>query len=262
MPPKPLARYAIFGICLIVLQPCSAISQANQKEDRSAPSEQVAPKGIHPPVPLYRVEAEYPLQARGTRSSGVCAVSLIVDKSGNPQDPTIIRCSDPVFAENSLAAVLKYRFKPATTQSGAPIAVKITVEVNFLFGGNLKDLPSRINYVLRTPPGVTSPAPDGNGVYPLTKDIEAPIVTQFADEGFSRAAWVFSGQSGCDLVFTLNPKGKPSDVQVTHCDRPGLEQPAVSSLLKSHFKPGKLKGKPISVRAAIHITFGGLTSEN
>ena len=259
---KPPTLYAILGICLIVLQPHSAISQASQEEDRSAPSERVAPKGMHPPVPLNKVEAVYPLQARGTRNSGVCAVSLIVDKSGTPQNPTIVRCTDPVFAENSLAAVLKYRFKPATTQSGDPIAVKITVEINFLFDGYLKDLPSRIKYVLQTPPGVTSPAPDGNGVYPLTKDIEAPIVTQFSDEGFSREAWLSSAELGCDLIFTLNQKGKPSEVQVTHCDRPGLEQPAVSSLLKSHFKPGKLKGKPISVRAAIHIAFGGLTSEH
>ena len=50
--------------------------------------------------------------------------------------------SDPIFADNSLAAVMKYKFTPALTQDGKAVPVKVSVEVNYRFEvGNQPYLP-------------------------------------------------------------------------------------------------------------------------
>jgi len=42
---------------------------------------------------------------------------------------------------------------------------------------------------------------------------------------------------------------------VIHCERSELEKPAVESLLKSPYKPGYVNGKPVPIRAMIHLYY-------
>jgi hypothetical protein len=65
-----------------------------------------------------------------------------------------------------------------------------------------------------------------------------------------------AGNSACDIVITISPKGKASDPQVTHCGNSYLEKPAVQSLLKSKYKPGQVNGRPVPMRASIHLEYG------
>lgn len=215
----------------------------------------------HRPVPINQIEAKFPKEARSRGESGLCAVSVLVDTEGKPHDLRIIRCTDQVFAEPSLEAARRYLFKPATTKEGEAVPVRIREEVNFRFSDHPPDpstLPRMmIRFALRTPSGTTSAGPDAKGVYLLTGAIDPPKLTAFSDEGYGWSAFIFEGESPCDVLLTVDRKGKPSDPVLSHCERSGQEKPAIESLLHSHFKPGSLNGTTVPVRVSVHLEFLG-----
>jgi len=86
---------------------------------------------VSAPVALNSVEAEFSDEARRAKYQGVCLISLIVDAQGNPQNPRVIRSLGMGLDEKALEAVRKYKFKPAMRDGKTPVAVPITVEVNF-----------------------------------------------------------------------------------------------------------------------------------
>lgn len=85
---------------------------------------------VSAPIPMVTPEAEFSDEARRTKFQGICAISLIVDSQGNPQNLRIVRHLGMGLDEKALEAVLRYRFKPAR-KNGRPVPVRITVEVNF-----------------------------------------------------------------------------------------------------------------------------------
>jgi protein TonB len=86
--------------------------------------------GVSQPVPIFTPEAEFSDEARRQKYQGVCLISLIVDAHGNPQSPRVVRRLGMGLDEKALDAVSRYRFKPAK-KDGKPVAVRMTVEVNF-----------------------------------------------------------------------------------------------------------------------------------
>lgn len=87
-------------------------------------------RGVSAPVPLNDVGAVYTDEARNARVNGDCLLSLIVDRNGMPQDIQVVRGLDYGLQENAVAAVEKYRFKPAM-KNGEPVPVKLEVTVSF-----------------------------------------------------------------------------------------------------------------------------------
>jgi hypothetical protein len=175
-----------------------------------------------------------------------------------PQDIRLLRCTDPVFAKNSLSTVSKYRFAPAAKADGTQVAVKITVEISFIRDDRQPVIP--IGYQFMSPPGATSSSPDAAGVYPLTGAISAPVITSFVDEGYGESAFHLLGNGGCDTTLAIDKKGKPSDLGTLHCEESSLEKPAAESLLKSHYKPASLNGKAVPVKVSVHLELGGFPS--
>jgi TonB family protein len=233
---------------------------------------ELAARGITPPELLSTVEAEYPDDARSQHINGLCMVRIVVDVQGNPQNVSIIHCTDSVFEQNSLNAARQYRFKPAATQEGKPVAVAMFIQTQF----HLMDLPFRhrmskaevnrevskpIDYGFIPQRGGTS-EPDSDGVFPLTRNVTGPRVIQFSDEGYGLTAFAYEGSGACDIVLTVSTKGKATDPQVTRCERPELEKPAVASLLKSQYKPGMVHGKEVPMRGTIHLEYGGISPKS
>jgi TonB family protein len=203
-----------------------------------------------------------PQEARKTADDGICVVRLTVDANGMPQDMSVLRCSDPIFEPNTLKALAQYRFRPASNATGEPIAAQISVEVHFSFTGSngqpLGRVPTaQIGYAFASLPGITSTEPDTEGVYPLTKQMEMPTLTAIVDKGYSQAAEIFDQGISCSIQLTLSAKGKPSDPQIEHCDKPTLEKPAMDTLMSSHFKPARLNGKPVAVRLIVRFIYKG-----
>jgi TonB family protein len=219
-----------------------------------------AQKDLTPPKLIRSADAEYSDEARRRQISGVCIVSVTIDVQGMPQDVKIVRCTDPSFKANSLKAVKKYRFKPATKHDGrTPVPFTLDVEINYrMFGSGIHEhTPGlRFKYAFGSPPGMTSDKPDQDGVYPLAKTDPPPVIEEFSDEGFEGAAFPLPGNSVCDIALTISAEGKASDPQVVHCEKQILEKPAIASALHSHYKPGEVGGKAVPMRATLHLEVG------
>jgi TonB family protein len=82
-------------------------------------------------VVLYEPEAEFSDEARRAKYQGVCIITLIVDKDGNPQNPHVTRALGMGLDEKALEAVRKYKFKPAMKDGKTPVSVMLSIEVNF-----------------------------------------------------------------------------------------------------------------------------------
>jgi hypothetical protein len=224
----------------------------------------IDPKIIHPPVPIRTPESEMPDLARLQQHGGLCVLEIIVDKHGFPQTPRVIHCTDPAFAANSLNAVRKYTFHPATTiQDNSPVAARMHIEIKYSFGGDTRPIPLprpriRVGFLVPQEP---ASEPDSNGIYSLSAAFHPPDsppkLLGFANAGFGRAAFSQDDGAGCLVVLTIDSNGVPSDPQITKCDARSLEEPAIHSLLKSQFSPAILNGKAVPVRATVHLVCEG-----
>ena len=216
--------------------------------------------GMHAPKAIFDPEAEYSPEARKKQINGKCMVSLIVGSDGLPHRVHIIRCSDSSFAGNSVAAVSRYKFRPATTAAGAPVAVEVTVEVDYrIDGGREVGDPIRLGFA--SPPDTVTNDADGTGVYPLTKLENPPVLTKFNDRGYGPKAFEISGNSPCEILMTIDVKGKPTEAKISHCEHESLGPLALNSLLASKYTPATLNGKPVPVKTLVHLEYGDFPAE-
>jgi TonB family protein len=91
----------------------------------------MAHAGVRPPRILYAPDPEYSEQARRKRIQGVVIVSTVVDEQGMPTDIRVEKSLGHGLDEKAVACVGQYRFSPATTRDGKPVAERITIEMNF-----------------------------------------------------------------------------------------------------------------------------------
>lgn len=223
------------------------------------------PKIVNVPVPVVTAEAQMPEAARRQQLPGFCSLEMVVNKNGLPQDPRVVRCTDPIFAENSLNAAKNYRFKPATTvEDNKPVLFRLRIDISFRFGSSPGPvLPPRpkIRVEVLVPSQPTQSGPDSAGIYTLSHDFDSPNslpkLQRFANAGFGRAAFSLDDGVGCIAEVTLDETGTPTNVQVTKCDDPSLQKSAERSLSKSQFSPAILSGKPVPVRASLHLVCEG-----
>jgi TonB family protein len=109
------------------LQPCP---QTADPQPLGQPDPFKAPPGATMPVPTSSPEAEFSDEARRKKIQGIVLVSMIVNEKGLPTDIKLVKSVGYGLDESALQAVGEYRFEPATL-NGKPIAVRVTVEVNF-----------------------------------------------------------------------------------------------------------------------------------
>lgn len=245
----------------LVVTPCLA-QQSAQPSDHPQPAGQSSAKVANSPKVRNQVEPKIPREARRKHISGLCVVSLSVDTEGIPRDLHIKWCSDPSFEKPSLEALAKYRFDPATTQDRKPVPAKLSIEINFRLGRlnrpNMPQVPIRCE---SNPPPDAASQPSANGVYALTQAAVPPTLTWFSDEGYAATALTSEKKGACDILITIGVNGKASEAKVAHCQQPVLEEPAVQSLLDSKYKPGRMNGKAVPMRASIHLEYNGDENE-
>jgi TonB family protein len=87
---------------------------------------------VSAPTLTYSVDAKFPDAEKNAKNGlqGVAVVELIVDSKGRPRDIRVKRSLRPDFDKCAINAVRQYKFGPAMRQ-GKPVAVAITIEVNF-----------------------------------------------------------------------------------------------------------------------------------
>ncbi len=82
---------------------------------------------VSAPKVLHSVDPKFPLFHRKT---GVCALSVIIDTEGKPQNIHVVRSLSPAMDKSAIKAVEQYTFQPSM-RDGKPVPVEITIEVNF-----------------------------------------------------------------------------------------------------------------------------------
>jgi protein TonB len=246
---------------------CSAMFLLGQNGSTADQPTQLHPSKTRPPRPVNSPEAQIPDEALRAGLNGMCLVSLVVDARGDPQDPRIVRCTDQMFADNSLAAVRRYKFKPATDPKGEAVAVKITIEMAFRHNGGYSPPglpympPPQVGLQFLTPPTTTSKEAGPDGVYPLTSAFQPPNdlpkVVKYHIDGLRKAASSSPPGTACDILLTIDAVGKPSDPKALHCDNTSLDEPAINALMKSKFKSARLNAKAVAVRTMVHLVVVG-----
>lgn len=83
------------------------------------------------PVPVRTVAPEYPRELRSQGVSGLVMVKCTIDEQGNVADTEIAKSSNEQFDKFALAALKKWKFKPAR-QDGNAISVQVTIPIKFV----------------------------------------------------------------------------------------------------------------------------------
>ena len=89
--------------------------------------------GINAPLRIHDVTPIYPALARASGVQGIVIIEATIDARGDVVSAKVLR-SVPMLDEAAIAAVRQWKYTPARL-NGEPIAVVITVTVNFTLGG-------------------------------------------------------------------------------------------------------------------------------
>jgi TonB family protein len=87
--------------------------------------------GITTPACVYCPDPLYSPAARAAKYQGAVVLDVIVTAQGRAEQITVLRGPGLGLEENAIAAVKKWRFKPAADPEGQPVAVRVPVEVTF-----------------------------------------------------------------------------------------------------------------------------------
>jgi TonB family protein len=88
--------------------------------------------GVHAPKPIYTPEPQYSVPAKDLKIQGVCVLKAIIDKEGKVTKPELVTPLGAGLDEQAIAAIQKWKFKPAT-RNGQPVSVQMGLEMSFNF---------------------------------------------------------------------------------------------------------------------------------
>jgi TonB family protein len=92
-----------------------------------------APAGLGDPKPVQRSEPSYTADASHDHVSGVVLLKLVVDTQGQPRRTAIVQPLGYGLDARAVAAIVKYKFSPATTPAGKPYAANVLVRQEFQY---------------------------------------------------------------------------------------------------------------------------------
>ena len=87
---------------------------------------------VNPAVPLllYKMEPEYPEEARKAKYQGTVALDIEIDSSGRVITLRVTRSAGLGLDEKAMKAVKQWRFRPAM-KDGRAVAVQAPVDLSF-----------------------------------------------------------------------------------------------------------------------------------
>jgi protein TonB len=89
---------------------------------------------IEPPVPVRMTAPAFPEEMRRAGVSGLVTVNCLIDEKGEVQDMKIEKASNVLFVKPALAALSKWRFKPAQ-RDGVTVPARVDIPIRFNFEG-------------------------------------------------------------------------------------------------------------------------------
>lgn len=84
-----------------------------------------------PPVPVRTVPPDYPDELRREGVSGVVTVKCSIDAQGNVVDAKVEKSTNAGFEPAAIAAVKKWKFKPAKLDGNA-VGITVAIPIKFV----------------------------------------------------------------------------------------------------------------------------------
>ncbi len=82
-------------------------------------------------MPALVADLVYPKLAQRAGIEGTSVIRVIVDREGNPSQPTVIKSAHELLDQAAIDAVLEQRFTPGR-QRGRPVLVQVAIPVRFV----------------------------------------------------------------------------------------------------------------------------------
>lgn len=82
------------------------------------------------PVPVKAVPPEYPAEMRRESVSGIVMLKLVIDENGDVLEKSVTKSTRAEFEGPALAAIGKWKFKPAR-KAGEAVRATITLPIKF-----------------------------------------------------------------------------------------------------------------------------------
>ena len=120
------AARAADGERRVVARPDSPIPAQLQVTAPSS-SFDIPPKFISGAAPIY------PITRLRLREPGFAEVSFVVDETGRTRDFQVLKTNYAYFGSHAIAAVQKWRFRPAT-KNGRPVSCRVRVPFIYKIG--------------------------------------------------------------------------------------------------------------------------------
>ncbi len=114
---------------LLAQEPQSDKAESEKQEPVSLPT--AGTMGYTLPKCLNCPAAKFSKEAIKHKYEGTVTLKIVVDETGHAKDIAVTKGLNFGLTEQAIAAVRKWRFKPATGPDGKPAAVRINVEVTF-----------------------------------------------------------------------------------------------------------------------------------
>jgi len=103
--------------------------------------------GVSQPVPIYRPDPDYSVEARAAHLEGTVVLTIVVDEKGNARDVRVVKPLGMGLDEKAIEAVQKWRFHPGM-KDGHPVKVMAQIEIRF----RLLDDPPKPDSTATPPP--------------------------------------------------------------------------------------------------------------
>jgi TonB family protein len=126
-------KHALTVAFLLMTMPVVAAPQSLSPPDQSDSYFRVG-NGVSPPSSIYHPDPKYTKEARKAHIQGKVVLSFVVRADGTVGDIKVTKSLDKGLDENAMAAVKRWRFKPAE-KNGEPVAVLLAAEVAFHLDG-------------------------------------------------------------------------------------------------------------------------------
>lgn len=201
--------------------------------------------------PTFLIEA-YPLGAGASgkaidegsviaaiRRAATVTLQFDVDEQGIPANFQVLAASAPVWENEAIAVVRKWRFTPGT-KGGRPVPVPCTLDLvwaqKIWTAATLAQMREKLS----------TPAPRQPAAPPPNATISAPYIIED-----NTPHWPYS----VVISLVIGEGGMPANLQVVRSLAPQYDSQAIQAVRNWHFQPALVNGRPMPLPALIEVDF-------
>jgi TonB family protein len=192
------------------------------------PAKATMPQVVQQEAPIY----PYVLRKYGL--TGEVNVSFVVDTNGNVVNPVVLRTTSPEFNQAAVAAVQKWRFKPAMVDNHA-VSTSMRVPIVFSFSDGERNDQVAVKSVSRRAQE-NLPEELRYDVAPRPRGIVLPV--------YPYALLQAGTQGKATVGFLIGPKGRVVTTKVTEASHPEFGLALAAAVELYRFNPALKNGRP------------------